>query len=347
MNNVALQLLALRQSFGRRLVLAGLDLDLREGELLALVGPSGGGKSTVLHLIAGLLAPDSGDIRLLGRSLLGVRPGERDVALVFQDGALYPHLTVAENLAFPLRARGKEGHQAVRRMAERLDLTPVLGRYPHQISGGERQRTALGRALIRKPKLFLLDEPLSSLDLPLRERMRTLIRELVAETGVTTIYVTHDQAEAMAVGDRIAVLHDGRFHQVGTPRQIYERPAHEFVGRFFGQPPMNLLRGELRDGVVLGAWGKLQVSEKMPGGAVLCGFRPEDALVNTSGEGLSGTLTRLEYQGHEVIATLRLADAEVRLRLANDHGLSAGMAIGVTVSADQLHIFDAASGERR
>jgi len=346
MKNVALELVNLHKGFGGRPVLRGLDLVLGEGELLALVGPSGSGKSTVLNLIAGLIFPDKGEIRLLDRSLIGVRPGERDVAMVFQDGALYPHLTVAENLAFPLRARGKWGERAVQHMAERLDLVPFLRRYPRQISGGERQRTALGRALIRKPKLFLLDEPLSSLDLPLRERLRTLIRELVAETGVTTIYVTHDQAEAMAVGDRIAVLHEGRIRQIGAPREIYDRPSHEFVARFFGTPPMNLLTGELRDGAVVGPWGSLPAG-RTGDGTVRCGFRPEDAALIAPREGLAGTLARLEFQGHEAIGLVKATEAEIRLRLSHDRQAQVGATVGISVPPEKIHLFDAHTGERR
>ncbi len=346
MKEAALQLLNLRHRFGSQPVLRGVELTLREGELLALVGPSGSGKSTVLHLIAGLLAPDEGEIRLLGRPLAGVRPGDRDVALVFQNGALYPHLTVAENLAFPIRARGKWGGNAVAHMAARLDLTAVLDRRPHQISGGERQRVALGRALIRKPKLFLLDEPLSSLDLPLRDRMRALIRELVAETGVTTIYVTHDQSEAMAVGERLAVLHEGRIRQCAPPREVYQHPSHEFVARFFGVPPMNLLPGHWQGREVVGPWGRLTV-DRAGDGAVLCGFRPEDASLTNAAGALAATVTRVEYQGHETVVCLRAAECDLRLRLSANGTPAPGAAVAVAVPAECLHLFDAATGERR
>ena len=347
MGDFVLHTRRLSKSFGSATALDRFELSVRPGELLALVGPSGSGKSTALHVIAGLTEADEGEVRLHNVSLAGMAPGKRDVALVFQDGALYPHLTVAENLGFPLKARGKWGQRAVQHMAERLHITHLLRRYPSEISGGERQRVALGRALIRKPKLFLLDEPLSSLDLPLRDRMRTLIRELVSESGVATIYVTHDQAEAMAVGDRIAVMRAGRVIQVDTPKQIYRQPAHQFVGAFFGNPPMNLLSGRARKGKVSGSWGWLPCPADHEGKKVICGFRPEETLLAKNETGLAAVLLRVDYCGHECIAVADLLGDPVRLRLPHEAATPPlKQPIHLSVAADKLHWFDAESGTR-
>jgi len=342
MNEIALVMREVVKRFGAATALDRFTLDVRSGELLALVGPSGSGKSTALHTIVGLHDPDAGEITLHGNGLVGVAPGARDVAMVWQDGALYPHLTVHDNLAFPLKARGKWGEKAVTHMAERLDLLDLLDRLPGELSGGERQRTALGRALIRKPKLFLLDEPLSSLDLPLRERLRTLIRELVRETSVTTVYVTHDQAEAMAVGDRVAVIRAGRVVQAATPREIYEKPVHEFVARFFGNPPMNLLDGCIEDGHVVGEWGRLAIDGGENGRTVRVGFRPEHAAITGEPTGLAATLRRVEYQGHETIAMLLARDAELRLRLPDGEALpNIGDDANLRIDRGNLHLFSA------
>lgn len=342
-----LNLQDITKRYGRASALSGLSFTLRSGELLALVGPSGCGKTTALHIIAGLLEPDGGQIAFAGRDWRRESPAARNVALVFQDGALYPHLTVAKNLGFPLHARRQATTEAVARIARRLEIEPLLDRYPHELSGGERQRVALGRALIRRPNLLLLDEPLSSLDPLLREKLRGLIRDLVDETGVATVFVTHDQAEAMAMGDRLAVMRDGRVIQSGTPREIYERPAHEFVARFFGAPAMNLLAGELRQGVVRGPWGEVPSNHPLDRPSVLCGFRPE-AVVPVEGESrLRGTLARVEYQGPVKIATVRLPEAEIRLRLHRDKDLpAAGEPVRLGLAPAEVHLFDAATGER-
>lgn len=347
MSETALVLSGVCKQYGDVVAVDRLDLDIRPGELLALVGPSGSGKSTVLHLIAGMIPLDQGEIRLLGRDLNGVAPGLRDVAMVWQDGALYPHLTVAQNLAFPLKSRGKSGRRAVPRMAERLDIAHLLERRPAQLSGGERQRVALGRGLIRKPRLFMLDEPLSSLDMPLRDRMRCLIRDLVRETGVAALYVTHDQSEAMAVGDRVAVMNRGVVVQVDTPRRIYDEPGHEFVARFFGTPPMNLLDGRIEGARVVGPWGRLDATCANESGAVRVGFRPESASVSEVETAFPARLERLVYQGHETIAHFDAAGAEVRLRGESACRWPApGETAYLRVEAGDLHLFAAESGKR-
>ena len=347
MTTELLVLRGIRKAYRDLAALDGLDLGVRRGELLALVGPSGCGKTTALHVIAGLLDLDAGSLEFDGRSWHGVAPGPRNVALVFQDGALYPHRTVAENLAFPLKARKRQDDGAVARMAARLELGDLLGRYPDELSGGERQRVALGRALIRQPNLLLLDEPLSNLDLPLREKLRGLVRDLVAETGVTAVFVTHDQAEAMAVGDRVAVMRQGRVVQIDTPQAIYDFPQHEFVGRFFGSPAMNLLPGRLENGRVVGPWGELACPTGDGGRDVLCGFRAEAGSLGHGPTKLAGRLVRVEPQGASKNATIALDDLEIRLHLHRDKTLPAlGSAVFLDVKPDDLHIFDALTGER-
>src|SRR5438874_3064190 len=260
-----------------------LDLEVRDGELLVLLGPSGSGKTTVLRCIAGLEEPTAGDIVIGERVVTHAAPAERDVAMVFQNHALYPHLTVRENIAFPLEMRGLPHAHTARRVldaATRLSLQSVLERMPSQLSEGERQRGALGRAMVRGPQLFLLDEPLSRLDAPLRVALRAELLAIHRSLAATMIYVTHDQAEAMTMGERIAVLHEGRLRQVGTPEEVYQRPADVHVARFVGTPGMNVLQGRGRgtggEGRVIDA-GSLAVPVELSTyeGELQLGIRPE------------------------------------------------------------------------
>jgi len=348
MNGPALEMRRIVKRYGSVPALDGFDLSVNAGELLSLVGPSGCGKSTALFIVAGLIAPDGGELSLFGRSLMGVLPRDRDVGMVFQENTLYPHLTVAQNLAFPIKARGKSGRRAIVRMARRLHIEHLLDRYPASISGGEAQRVALGRALIRKPKLFLLDEPLSGLDGPLRERLRGLIRDLVRESGVTTIFVTHDQAEALAMGDRVAVMGTGRLLQSGTPREIYERPLTAVVARFFGTPPMNLLPGRISGGEVSGPWGNLRVEDAGLVHDVLAGFRPEHCRVAPAASDLSGRVSRVDFFGHDIIVTVVLSEElEVRLRLSAGGDVpEVGGEVGLVVDPADVVLFDAETEER-
>jgi ABC-type sugar transport system ATPase subunit len=269
--------------FGAVTALDGVRLEVADGELCVVVGPSGCGKSTLLRVVAGLETLDAGSVRIDGRDVTRSEPRERDVAFVFQSYALYPHLTVRENLAFPLRVRGvprveREGR--VRDAAELLGIGELLDRRPGQLSGGQRQRVAMGRAVVRRPRLFLFDEPLSNLDARLRGRMRVELIELHRRLRTTSLYVTHDQAEAMTLGQRLVVLRDGRIHQVGTPREIYERPADPFVAGFIGSPPMNFLEGTVQCGsegrFLEWAGGAIPAPEWVPEGPALLGLRPED-----------------------------------------------------------------------
>lgn len=274
-----------------------LDLRVEDGEFLVLVGPSGCGKSTSLRMLAGLEEIDDGRILIGDRDVTDVAPKDRDIAMVFQNYALYPHMTVAENMGFALKIAGvnKEDRAArVQDAAKLLDLEPYLDRKPKALSGGQRQRVAMGRAIVREPQVFLMDEPLSNLDAKLRVQTRTQIASLQRRLGVTTVYVTHDQTEALTMGDRIAVLKDGVLQQVGTPRDLYESPTNAFVAGFIGSPAMNLFDADVVDGGVQFGTATAKVDRKTLDGAtgsqVTVGIRPEDLTVSATGKGIQATV---------------------------------------------------------
>ena len=319
--------------------LDGLDLATADGEYLVLLGPSGCGKTTLLRLVAGLEQPTSGEILIAGQPVAGLPPRAREVAMVFQSYALYPHKTVAQNIEFPMRARGVDKAargDKVRWAAELLDIAGLLDRKPRQLSGGERQRVALARALVREPQVFLLDEPLSNLDAKLRAAARVDLRELQARTGVTTIYVTHDQVEAMAMGDRIAVMDKGRIRQVGTPREIYDDPADTFVATFVGSPPMNLVP---RDDVLVGFRPER--------------FLPEGAVDPEPGDRVAGfAVERVEELGSErhVVGTVSDLGEPTRVAAVLPSTVTvpvrAGESHPFVLRARDVRLFDAGSGRR-
>ena len=280
-----------------------LDLDIKDGEFLVLVGPSGCGKSTTLRMLAGLEEIDGGRVMIGDRDVTGVAPKDRDIAMVFQNYALYPHMTVAENMGFALKIAGVDKATRAARVAEvaeLLDLTDYLDRKPKALSGGQRQRVAMGRAIVREPQVFLMDEPLSNLDAKLRVQTRTQIASLQRRLGVTTVYVTHDQTEALTMGDRIAVLKDGKLQQVGTPRELYETPVNQFVAGFIGSPSMNLLPATLAANVATVAGSKVALAGAAQTGAasgtteIVFGIRPEDLTVLTPGGTHSDTQVSAE-----------------------------------------------------
>ena len=314
-----------------------LDLEVADGELMVLVGPSGCGKSTALRMVAGLEHPTSGTIAIGDRDVAGLSPAARDIAMVFQSYALYPHMTVRKNLAFPLQRRRMpraDVGRKVAEVAEMLELTELLGRKPAQLSGGQRQRVAMGRALIREPVAFLLDEPLSNLDAKLRAELRAELKRLHTRLETTMIFVTHDQVEAMTLGDRIAVMDRGRLQQVGTPENIYRMPRNIFVARFVGSPAMNLLPGPAAGeaaGVVVGIRPEiLRPAADVPGGIVL------DMLAEV-----------VEPLGSDVFVhgVTGGGDAVVA-RLAGDARLSPGERVNLSAPVGQVHLFDEVSGER-
>jgi ABC-type sugar transport system ATPase subunit len=329
-----LELRGLDKSFGGNPVVRSVSLRAEDGEFLVLVGPSGCGKSTLLRLIAGLETPDRGEVRIDGRVVNELEPGERDVAMVFQNYALYPHMTVEANVAFPLRMARVPRAERAARAAEALALLGIgdlARRKPAQLSGGQQQRVALARALVRRPKLFLFDEPLSNVDAKLRAEMRAELARLHRELGATMVYVTHDQVEAMTLGTRIAVLEGGALQQVGPPLEVYREPANRFVAGFLGAPPMNLLDGE--DAAALGAPG------------AVAGFRPQEAAL---GGPLRARITLLEELGSETLvhAETLAGGAPVVLCLPPGSAPAAGAEVGIGPAGRALHRFDAVSGAR-
>jgi ABC-type sugar transport system ATPase subunit len=322
---------------GGRAVLHGLDLSVLRGELLVVLGPSGAGKSTLLRVIAGLEPASAGRVFIAGRDVTGLRPGRRNVSMVFQSYALFPHLTVADNIAFGPLMRDA-GRRAARQRAERaaaaVGCGHLLDRRPDQLSGGERQRVALARALVREPDVFLLDEPLSNLDAELRVETRAELKGLHQRVGATMLHVTHDQVEALVLGDRIAVLRDGRLEQVATPEQIWRAPASTFVARFVGS--MNLLPGD----------GPLRPPGMAPDAARVVGFRPDAVQVGASGGGDSAVVERVDVVGEDAYAYLRIGSLPVVARVATTGRPKAGDEVDLTVRWTDDHVFDAATGRR-
>ena len=336
--------------FGATQVLHEINLDLVDGEFLVLVGPSGCGKSTLMNIVAGLEEATTGRLDLGGRDITHLPPDERDVAMVFQSYALYPNMTVAQNIAFPLEMRKVPKAQreaAVSEVASMLQIDHLLDRKPRQLSGGQRQRVAIGRALARHPSLFLFDEPLSNLDAKLRVDMRAELKKLHMSTGVTTIYVTHDQVEAMTLGTRIAVLKDGLIQQLATPMELYERPANIFVAGFIGSPSINLMEG------VFDAQGQLTMAgmhtgitlPKFANAKVTVGVRPEDLI---AGHGqLTGQVTLVEPTGAESYVLVDGgALGELTLRIAGPSNMRHGDQLLMGFDISKLHLFDPQSGAR-
>jgi multiple sugar transport system ATP-binding protein len=342
-----LRLEGIAKRFGAVTALHPLDLSVRDGEFVALLGPSGCGKTTTLNLVAGLESPSEGRIVLGGRDVTRAPPMDRDIAMVFQSYALYPHMTVAGNMGFALEVQGRpraEIAERVARAAALLDLTPYLGRYPRALSGGQRQRVALGRALVREPQAFLLDEPLSNLDAVLRLQMRAELGALFRSLGTTALYVTHDQAEAMTMADRIAVFRAGRLQQFATPLDIYRAPANAFVASFVGAPPMAFAdavmgEGEVRAGDL--AWRSDAPVE--PGRRLRLGLRPEDLRPDPDGTPLGIAL--VEHLGGSQIVALRAGAVRLSMVAPPSPPLAPGATLRVGVRPGDLYLFDAESGQ--
>jgi multiple sugar transport system ATP-binding protein len=335
----------IRKSYGAVEVIHGVNVDIADGEFVALVGPSGCGKSTLLRMIAGLEPINGGTIAIGDRVVNNLPPAERDIAMVFQTYALYPHKSVAENMGFALKvakAPKAEIDRRVREAAEILSLTEYLDRKPRHLSGGQRQRVAMGRAIVRDPQVFLFDEPLSNLDAKLRIQMRTEIKELHQRLKTTTVFVTHDQIEAMTLADRIVVMQAGRIEQIGTPLELYDNPANEFVATFIGAPSMNLLAADLSGGVV--TVGEHQFDGPVGSGPVKLGVRPEHLVLAENGLPMevkvveptgSETMVFATFQGHDVTAVFR-----------ERHAFRPGETIHLRPDPAHLHVFDANTGQR-
>ena len=343
----------LRKSFGTVEVIHGVDVDIADGEFVVLVGPSGCGKSTLLRMIAGLEAVTEGTIQIGERLVNNLPPAERDIAMVFQNYALYPHKKVAANMAFALKQRKvdpAEIKQRVEKAAGILGLTPYLDRYPRQLSGGQRQRVAMGRAIVRDPQVFLFDEPLSNLDAKLRIQMRTEIKELHQRLQTTTVFVTHDQIEAMTMAQKIVVMQDGRIEQIGSPLELYDHPRNVFVAGFIGAPAMNMIEGTAR----CGAAGAVEANGcSLPlqtangageGQPVIYGIRPEH--LELAEEGFPARVSVVEPTGAETLVFLRFGKAEIIAAFRDRHHFEPGQTVTLRPRPDKAHIFDGASGER-
>ena len=343
-----------RKAFGLTPVIHGVFITIEDGEFVVLVGPSGCGKSTLLRMIAGLENITGGEIRIGDRVVNNLPPKARDVAMVFQNYALYPHMTVADNMAFSMKLRGAskdETQERVKRAAEILGLAELLQRYPRQLSGGQRQRVAMGRAIVRDPQVFLFDEPLSNLDAKLRVQMRTEIKELHQRLKTTTVYVTHDQIEAMTMADKIVVMNGGRVEQIGAPLELYDRPQNQFVAGFIGSPAMNFLQGAIRANGNPGF--------QMPGGAVLplanapaasdgrpaiYGVRPEHFTL--SDDGAEAVIQVVEPTGAEIQIVAALAGKEIVAAFRERHPFKLGERIRLKPDPRLVHLFDVQSGQR-
>jgi multiple sugar transport system ATP-binding protein len=333
-----------RRFDGGRVVLDGLDLAADRGEFIVLVGPSGCGKSTTLRLVAGLDDPDEGEVRLAGRPMRGVAPQDRDVAMVFQGYALYPHMTAREIMAFPLKMRRVPAAEQARTVAEAaalLGIEKLLDRRPDQLSGGERQRVAMGRAIVRKPRVFLFDEPLSNLDAALRGDIRLEIGALVRKLGATALYVTHDYVEAMTLADRIAVLHSGKLLQLASPRAIYEEPATSFVGTFLGAPRMNLLAGAASGGTLQFGPFRVPAPTTLPA-AVEVGLRPENLRVGPGAGEARGQVVAVEPLGAETHLVIESGGQRLRARLEGFVALERGAEVALGLGSGPIHVFDPA-----
>jgi multiple sugar transport system ATP-binding protein len=348
----SLQIVDVRKAYGSTQVIHGVDIAIDDGEFVILVGPSGCGKSTLLRMIAGLENISGGEIRIGPRVVNDVAPKDRDIAMVFQNYALYPHMTVADNMAFSMKlkkASKSEIEERVSKAADILGLTKLLDRYPRQLSGGQRQRVAMGRAIVRDPQVFLFDEPLSNLDAKLRVQMRTEIKQLHQRLKTTTVYVTHDQIEAMTMADKIVVMHDGIVEQMGAPLDLYDRPANLFVASFIGSPSMNFLKGHLQHGHFVSNSGITLPVANAPAGSngkpIVYGIRPEHFILDGS-NGLPAEVAVVEPTGSETQVYAKFGGSEIVGVFRERINAQPGQQIRVTPDPNLVHLFDEQTGKR-
>ena len=347
-----IQLKNIAKRWGASTAVEPMSLDIADGEFLVLLGPSGCGKTTTMRMVAGLEDPSEGEVWIGERCVNKLEPKDRDVAMVFQSYGLYPNMTVAQNIGFPLKIRGLPVAQiepAVHKAAQQVELMDYLDRRPKELSGGQRQRVALARAIVRQPAVFLMDEPLSNLDAKLRVTMRAHIKHLHHSLGVTTIYVTHDQIEAMTLADRVVVMSRARIQQIGTPQDIYERPANLFVAGFIGSPPMNLVPGSLQGGVFSAPGVRISGFAAGDASSVVLGVRPEDvALVSADdpAAALAAEVFAFELTGDATLVTIKHAEVMVTAKAGKDYRSAIGAKVGFSTTAARCHLFDAGTQAR-
>ncbi len=346
----------IEKAFGKVKIIHGISFDISDGEFVVLVGPSGCGKSTLLRMLAGLEEISGGEMSIDGKVINDLDSKDRDIAMVFQSYALYPHMTVRDNMAFSLKLRKAPAELTDKRVGDAariLNLDPLLDRFPRELSGGQRQRVAMGRAIVRDPKVFLFDEPLSNLDAKLRVAMRAEIKALHQRLKTTTVYVTHDQIEAMTMADRIVVMHDGIIEQIGTPLELFDRPGNLFVAQFIGSPAMNVFKGTLRqaDGR---AWVDAQghqwpigaISQAKDGQSVHYGVRPGDLSLSATGQGIPAKVIVVEPTGAETELLLEVGGAKVIVVMHGRTAVRPDDIVHLEIAAGKTHVFDDASGAR-
>ena len=340
----------LNKFYGTVQAVKDFSINVKPSEFLVLLGPSGCGKTTALRMMAGLEATSSGQIIISEEDVTNLQPKYRDIAMVFQSYALYPHKTVAENIGFPFKVRGikgKERDNAVKEAASQVRMEHLLDRYPKQLSGGERQRVALARAIVRRPAVFLMDEPLSNLDAKLRIYMRAELKRMQHELGITTVYVTHDQVEAMTLAHRVAIMNHGVLQQVGSPREVYDKPSNLFVAGFMGSPPMNLISGVISNEVLEAQNTKILLSGIDMKGDVVLGFRPENAEIVGKGNGqFDAKVYTTELAGDHSLVTLMLGEISLTVKMSTEFEAEYDSIVGVQFENQKSFIFDEKSGKR-
>ena len=349
-NQSAVRFENVEKSFGDVKVLKDFDLEVQPGEFVVLLGASGSGKTTALRILSGLEKPSAGQVYIDEENVTDVLPKYRDISMVFQSYALYPHKTVAENISFPLKVRGMakaDRDAATLNAAKQVQIEDLLDRYPRELSGGQRQRVALARAIIRQPSVFLMDEPLSNLDAKLRGHMRAQLKHMQKSMGITTIYVTHDQIEAMTLAHRVAILEKGVLQQLATPAEIYNNPANLFVAQFIGSPPMNVVHGSLNGDQFITNGVAIQTGVTGQADQAIMGVRPEDCSIASSGEGtLSGKIYTNELIGDHALVTVDWGDDQISVKAPKDFVGEQGDEVGIIIHPDRLFVFDESNGQR-